>query len=245
MTPRSTSLLLTILLSAAPAFADVVALAPSKDNTLIESATGALSNGLGGGFNAGRTNQPVGSSIRRGVIAFNLGSIPPGSTITSARLDLHVAMVPNSTPRSFGLHRLSADWGEGTSDAGIPGSAGAPSTTGDATWIHRFFSSTFWTTPGGDFSPIVSATQSVNSVGFFSWGSTAAMVSDVQSWLDTPAGNFGWLLQGDETVGSTAARFDSRENMTPSLGPVLLVEYTPPTTAVSTPSWGRIKALFR
>ncbi len=76
-------------------------------------------------------------------------------------------------------------------------------------------------------------------------GPTAAMVSDVQSWLDAPAGNFGWLLQGDEAVGSTAARFDSRQNLTPSFGPVLVVEYTPPTTAVSTASWGRIKALFR
>ena len=246
MTPRSTSLLsLLLVLSAAPAFADVAVLVPTKDNTLIESATGTLSNGLGGGFNAGRTGQPAGSSIRRGVIAFGLGAIPTGSTITSARLDLHAAMVSAGPARTVVLHRLLADWGEGTSNAGIPGSSGAPATVGDATWLRRFFSGTFWTSVGGDFSPIVSASQSITAIGSYSWGSTPTMVSDVQSWLDTPATNFGWLLQGDESVGTTAVRFDTREIADPLLRPMLTVEYTPPITAASASSWGRIKALFR
>jgi hypothetical protein len=246
MTPRSTSLLwLLAALSSAPAFADVAVLSPAKDNTLIESATGALSNGLGGGFNAGRTGQPVGSSIRRGVIAFGLGTIPAGSTITSARLDLHAAMVSAGPARAVALHRLLVDWGEGTSNAGIPGSAGAPATTGDATWLHRFFPITFWTSAGGDFSPLVSATQIIGAVGFFSWGTTVDMVSDVQSWLDAPGTNFGWLLQGDESIGGTAVRFDTREATDPSLRPTLTVEYTPPVTAAQRTSWGRLKSLFR
>jgi len=246
MFPRSTSLVpLLVALSAATAFADVALLSPAKDNTLIESATGALSNGLGGGFNAGRTAQPAGSSIRRGVIAFGLGSIPSGSTITSARLDLHAAMVSVGPARTVTLFRVLADWGEGTSNAGIPGSAGAPATIGDATWLHRFFSSTFWTNIGGDFNPIASASQSISAVGFYSWGSTPQMVSDVQSWLNTPATNFGWLLQGDESIGATAVRFDTREIADPSLRPVLMVEYTPPVSRLSSETWGRIKSIYR
>jgi len=55
---------------------------------------------------------------------------------------------------------------------------------------------------GGDFSAIVSASQSVGPVGFYTWNSTQ-MVSDVQSWLDNPGFNFGWLVLGDESTLGT------------------------------------------
>jgi hypothetical protein len=34
------------------------------------------------------------------------------------------------------------------------------------------------------------------------------MVADVQDWLDNPAGNFGWLVLGDEKPTLTAKRFE-------------------------------------
>ena len=46
------------------------------------------------------------------------------------------------------------------------------------------------------------------------------MVADVQSWLDNPASNFGWLVLGDETAIATAKRFDTRESASP---PVLTI----------------------
>jgi hypothetical protein len=52
------------------------------------------------------------------------------------------------------------------------------------------------------------------------------MVVDVQSWLDNPAYNFGWLVLGDESTIATSKRFDTRESTSP---PVLTIEYTPPT----------------
>ena len=96
------------------------------------------------------------------------------------------------------LHKLLADWGEGTSHAPMGEGDGAPATPNDATWRHRFFDTIFWTTQGGDFSATVSASQSVGGVGQYTW-SSAQMVADVQSWLDNPASNFGWLVLGDET----------------------------------------------
>ena len=58
------------LLAFAPAaLADVVTIAPNKDNTLYESATGSLSNGAGEHFFVGRTDVISGGAIRRGVIA--------------------------------------------------------------------------------------------------------------------------------------------------------------------------------
>src|SRR5204863_476390 len=104
---------------------------------------------------------------------------------------------------------------------------------------HRFFNTTFWTTEGGDFSPTVSASQSIGSIGSYAW-SSAQMVADVQSWLDNQASNFGWLVLGDESTSTTARRFDTRESASP---PVLTIEYaastptpTPTTSPTATPT---------
>ena len=99
--------------------------------------------------------------------------------------------------------------------------------TGDATWIHTFFDTSFWTNPGGDFSESISASQEVAFEGSYTWGSTVNMVADVQLWLDQPETNFGWILIGneDEDSGSTAKRFDSRENSV-SVRPLLTVDFT-------------------
>jgi hypothetical protein len=202
-----------------------VALGPSKDNTLYESATGALSNGAGMHFFAGNTATP---QTRRGVIAFDVaGSIPAGSTITSVTLRLSMSRTI-SGPQTVALRRLLADWGEGTSDALGEEGGGAAATPGDATWVHRFFSSATWASPGGDFAPTASASISVGGLGFYTWGSTPAMVADVQAWLNTPGSNFGWLLLGNEASAATAKSFDTKENPVAANRPVLTVNYTAP-----------------
>jgi hypothetical protein len=105
---------------------------------------------------------------------------------------MNMSMTPTGA-RTVELHKLLADWGEGTSHAPMGEGDGAPATSNDATWRHRFFDSLFWTTQGGDFSAVVSASQSVGSTGQYTWSSTQ-MVADVQSWLDNPDSNFGWLV---------------------------------------------------
>ena len=202
-----------------------VMIGPSKDNTLYQTLDGSLSNGAGPGFFVGTT---AGASIRRGVVAFDIaGNIPSGATISSVTLTLTVGR-STSGPQVVQLRRLLSNWGEGTSvGGGTGGGAGGPSTTGDATWIHTFFNTSFWTTPGGDFSGTISASQTVGDGGSPLWGSTAQMVSDVQGWLNTPSTNYGWLLLGNESTAHTAKRFDSKEGTTP---PVLTVTYS--TTGV-------------
>ena len=150
------------------------------------------------------TSSPVRTGeIRRGVLAFDIaGSIPPCSTITAVSLSLNMSRTLLETARIVELHKLLADWGEGTSDAPGEEGDGAPATTNDATWRHRFFDTIFWAMQGGDFSAIVSASQSAGPVGFYTWNSTQ-MVSDVQSWLDNPGFNFGWLVLGDESTLGT------------------------------------------
>jgi len=67
--------------------------------------------------------------------------------------------------------RLLADWGEGTSNAtgGLGEGGGGPATTNDATWVHRFYSTQLWNTPGGDFAAAASATTTVSDIGNYSW----------------------------------------------------------------------------
>ena len=211
-----------IFIGASLASALTISIIPSKDNTLYEfdPNEGDVSNALGFHFFAGETNQ---GEIRRGVLAFNVaGSIPPGSTITAVSLSLNMSRTLLETARIVELHKLLADWGEGTSHAPGEEGDGAPATTNDATWRHRFFDTIFWTMLGGDFSATVSASQVVGPVGPYTWNS-AQMVADVQSWLDNPSSNFGWLVLGDESTNATSKRFDTRESASP---PVLTIEFT-------------------
>lgn len=211
--------------------AAIINLTPSKDNTLYEynPADGDRSNALGLHFFAGNTAEP---EIRRGVLAFDIaGHIPPGSTIVAVTLSMNMSRTALDTARAVELHKLLADWGEGTSQASGEEGDGAPATPNDATWRHRFFDTMFWTNEGGDFSATVSASQSVGPLGQYMW-SSAQMIADVQSWLDNPASNFGWLVLGDESTNVTAKRFDTRESASP---PVLTIEYIPAPRARPTP----------
>jgi hypothetical protein len=212
------------------ASANIINITPSKDNTLYEydPAVGDTSNALGFHLFAGKTGM---GKLRRGVLAFNIaGSIPAGSTITGVTLSMNMSRTPINVAYPVELHKLLADWGEGTSQASGEEGDGAPATPNDATWRHRFFDTIFWAVRGGDFEATVSASQSVSVVGPYMW-SSQQMVADVQDWLDNPAGNFGWLVLGDEKPTLTAKRFDTRESANP---PVLTVQYTPPTTPTPT-----------
>ena len=207
--------------AARSANAGIINIMPSKDNTLYEydPDEGDFSNGAGFHFFAGETAM---SELRRGVLAFDIaGSIPPGSIITSVTLTLNMSKTFGDTARIVELHKLVADWGEGTSHAPGEEGDGAPATPNDATWRHRFFDTIFWAMEGGDFSATVSASQSVGPLGYYTWNSVQ-MVADVQSWVNNPSSNFGWLVLGDESTLGSAKRFDTRESANP---PVLTIEY--------------------
>ncbi|MFN0134033.1 MAG: DNRLRE domain-containing protein [Phycisphaerales bacterium] len=218
-----------VLASCSAASADDVTIEPNKDNTLYESVAGALSNGQGPTIFAGKTN--FSNLIRRALIRFDVaGAIPAGSTITAVELSMTCSQsISGAVPVS--LHRVSQDWGEGASNANIPGGGGAVAEPGDATWLHTFWSTATWTNQGGDFAAMASATTLVgDNPARYSWLSTAGMVADVQAWLDAPAGNFGWIVIGDESTTATAKRFESRESLVASDRPLLKITFTPPAS---------------
>jgi hypothetical protein len=202
--------------------ADSIALEPVRDNTLYQDASGSLSNGAGEYMYVGATRS---FGVRRGLLAFDLSAIPTGSVITGVSLTMHVSRA-NFANQSVGLHRVTTEWGEGTSNAGDPGGGGAAASTGDATWTQSMFNIASWVTPGGDFDG-ESANTLVSGIGTYQWTSTPRLIGDVQSWLNNPSQNFGWLLLGDEGTSQTAKRFGTRESADLSLRPTLEVTYVP------------------
>ncbi len=224
MQARASAALLVFIGMLSPAArGDVVTITPAKDNTLYGGAQG-FSNGKGDYFFAGRTAL---DSIMRAVIQFDVGaSVPAGSTVTAVSLQLSMSKTI-SLDHPVSLHRLVSDWGEGDSDALGEEGQGAPAEPGDATWLHTFFSTQFWSAPGGDFASAPSATTMVGAIGFYTW-SSSAMVADVQGWLNLPDENFGWAVLGNEQESASAKRFDSRDHPLADHWPSLTIEFTPP-----------------
>jgi hypothetical protein len=156
----------------------------------------------------------------RALIKFDpASSIPAFSQITAARLTLTVTKSADNTNafQNFDLRRVLTPWGEI-----------------DATWNVRLLPDTAWSAPGGainaDFSAIVSASQAIDGTNTnpYTFLSTSNLVADVQSWLDNPAANYGWvLLAQQEEIPQSARRIASREN-TVSPPPMLEVTYIPP-----------------
>jgi hypothetical protein len=216
-----------------------VVLVPVRDNTLFEDLQLDLSSGAGVHLFAGRTG-PSGSSLRRrGLLRFDIAAgLPAGAVIDSVSLTLRLS---NSSgqggPEPIELHRVLAAWGEGSSNAGEPGGTGAAAQPGDATWRHTFFDSfdtALWTNPGGDFSSTISAEEVVGTFNpiddprnFYSW-TGAGLVEDVQSMLEDPGRDFGWILIGNENDPNTAKRFNSREEDEPANQPRLFIRFRPP-----------------
>lgn len=219
--------------------ADPVPFPASKDNTLYQSTTGSLSNGQGIFVFAGRTNE-VSDFLRRGVVAFNLSSIPPNATVLDVSLNLYLVKMGPVAPGNITVNKALRDWGEGNSNAGSPGGHGASAQTNDTTWLHNFFNTSFWTTPGGDFLATPSATAFVEEEGRYHVWSGVGLIADVQAWVSNPATNFGWFIIGNEIDPGSAAKFGTSENSTsPPKSPRLDVTFTtsPPTpTPTLTPT---------
>ncbi len=220
--------------------AEIAVLNPIKDNTIFAGSKGGGNpedytlNSCGAGLNlfSGLTND---SFPRRALVKFDIaGSLPAGSTINSATLTIDINKERDSQNRIYSLAPVLVDWGEGTvlcEDNKGEGGRGAPANTGDATWLDAMYTVVNWSAAGGDYAG-VSATASIPETGAGTWNSADAgnsgMVTDIASWLSTPANNHGWIIIGDETAASSARRFSSREGAVP---PQLTIDYTPPAGA--------------
>ena len=164
---------------------------------------------------SGQLGQNDGFEIRRALMRFDVGQVPAGAVINSVTLRVTVVRDPLSAVNSiFEVRRVLQSWTE----------------TG-VCWNSRTSPGTPWQVPGatgaGDSAGNASSAVLVSSTDFtdYTFSSTAALVADVQAWVNDPSVNFGWLLISEDEVSHfTARRFGSRED--PGHAPVLTVNYT-------------------
>jgi hypothetical protein len=205
--------------------ADTVVLRPVADTSLFELSP---DNNLGA-----TPSLPVGDIMKnkrcRLLLKFDVSSqVPPGATVTSASLAVKV-LNSKASSTGFRLHRLNVPWAEGTKSA----NTGSPATAGESTWRRRGPATELWGEPGGqagvDFVQTETARMVLGGPGAYVFTSTLASVADVQSWVDTPASNQGWIMIGDaEATPGSAKRIAAREDA--QQAPTLTIEFTPPQT---------------
>lgn len=154
-------------------------------------------------------------TLDRGLLRFDLSSLPPGVELTSVRLRLTVVKVPPEPfSSSFSLFRMLKAWGD------------------DANWTNAA-ASVPWAAIGAlgglDYTTNISGKQFVAGLGTYEFGPSAQLLADVQSWIAHPEENHGWLLKSESESSARSARhFGPSESANP---PQLLIDYTIPPIA--------------
>lgn len=235
---RGAALLLAAAASLA-ARAETLLLEPVADATLIEEPAGALANGAGARLFVGRVGANAGSTRRRALLRFDLAALPPGAQLQSVSLTLSLERSRQAGDLPMSLHRITQAWNEGPSASMV--GIGEPTQPGDVTWLQRLHPALPWTSPGGDFAAVASATRIVGATGGpVTWASTPQLIADVQAWQAHPAANHGWMLVGFEGGGTSAKGFAAREASVPAERPLLRIDYLPATSNeadVPLPPW--------
>ena len=177
-----------------------------KDALLNENIA---TNNYGAGTNLW-VQDASGSNDDNSLLQFDLGRIPFGATIVSARLELFqfLTATPGGT---VGVHRVARDWDEGTNN-GSPGTG--------ASWTKATQTGN-WATPGGDFdaSPVSTTALGAGVTGYYGWDITPL----VQGWVSGTYANDGLILSA--AAPGTDVAFHSSDHGTETERPRLTVTY--------------------
>ncbi len=164
--------------------------------------------------NFGTANSLQSDTIEATLLKWDVGSIPPGSIVSSATITVRVA---NPSTQVYEIYEVLRNWVET-----------------QATWI-VFATGQSWAVAGAlgalDRGSTVLGTITGGS-GSVSIILNASGVSLVQSWVNTPASNFGITIQDYSNTDGIHLR--SREAATATDHPELIVSYTPPDTTAPT-----------
>lgn len=151
--------------------------------------------------------RPDNNADRRGLVKFDLSSIPAGSTVTSATLYLYEQ--GNKLGQTTYIYRVTSNWSENT-----------------VTWNS-------WPTPGGNFdsgTAYFSFIPDQNNCMV-----TLDITSLVQAWVNGTYSNYGLMLYS--TGPNHIISYASKEDGTASRQPKLNIVYSVPSpTPTRTPT---------
>lgn len=210
---------------------EVVELMPVADTTLFE---------LNADANFGAEDQLIVGAVAKNaphhrarlLMQFDLSAVPPGAVVTNVTLQLKVLKENGGEPAAgMEIHPMLVSWAEGDR-MGMQGTSALP---GQSTWNSRAHSQAAWSIPGGqagsEFGSSTSSAVGLDGPGSYQFPVSPALIADVQSWVDSPTTNFGWIVLGtDESIVASARRVASRESS--SGRPLLTVGYTRPVTQI-------------
>ena len=152
-------------------------------------------------------------NIKSTLLRFDLGSIPPSATITSAKLRLFVVSRSNWRELSLVAYRVRRSWAEAR-----------------ANWQEAIAGQS-WAVAGCNGLGSDRDEAALGSVPLPAPGNWLELniTSLVQSWIGAPGENYGLLLKGE---GGTSVEYalTAFEHEDPALRPMLLVYYRMPTS---------------
>lgn len=175
-----------------------VTLNPTADTYLAENSTGT-NYGTDSTVKIGWNN--TGKAFK-GLIKFDISSLPVGATVTSATLRLNETSSAGSGSFNVGIYKIIATWSEAT-----------------ATWANM--------SGAGNYNATQLAVTSVSAglTGFVQWTLPVGLINE---WTDSvPGPNYGLALVYENTTKGLGAGFASKEDATAASRPQLVITYTP------------------
>lgn len=213
--PDSASLTYTLAYNKSSAPVDLV-LQPSSQDARIRRGSGTTNFGSETTMIVGATGTTT-ATINRALVQFDLSSIPAGSTINSADLELYATAKDTSADNvTENIQRITASW-----------------TEGGATWNNM--NANFDAAVSGTFSP-------GTTTGVFK--TSTSLVSLVQAWVNGTYSNYGMMIKDPtESTANTAWTYATKENATTANRPILRINYTAP--AITDPTTNTKVELIR
>jgi hypothetical protein len=155
----------------------------------------------------------------RSIIKFNISSIDPANTITSAKLQTYQETHYGSSDITITAYRLTSDWVES-----------------EASWNNMTFSSQ-WGAAGGDYGEEIASVIFSNFSGnYYNFSIDVA----VRGWVNGTYANYGIILISSDAAEGNYTYLSSSESSIESQRPKIIIDYTenavPLITGISTGS---------
>jgi hypothetical protein len=182
---------------ASEALADECTAAPPSEMTLFPAADAWIDSEVPG-QNHGRQNllRMDHDPVRVGLLRFDLGAIPAGSTIVAAELEVTTVAVDGAFDMGgvIRLYPLREAWDEGSVE----------NAAGTSSWMERQ-AGVAWSGAGATgASRVAEATGAITPVADDTAYTLELPAALVQGWLDDGATNFGWVLVAEEAMNDSA-----------------------------------------